>query len=230
MISFQSDSELVRQFINKLNTIEVTNFIEFNPNPSALKMQGFETPSLRLEIELEDSTTKNILISKMNTESSLWSTYVIEQGVICLVNSDWSDLLSMNALDYKDRTVLPDQFQFDQIILQSVEDKEVLANLSFDSNGESFERLLGFKANFFVDLSYNNEGVWVDGDWLPWKYSVAFKSSEDNRVENITFHLTERIGGTKWYAGSEDLGMVFNLPILIIDELAKVLKPKVITP
>ena len=230
IFSFRSDNEVIRQLISELNTIEVTDFIQFNPEPSDLQMQGFETPSLRLEIELDDSTRKNIFISKTNTESSLWSTYVTEQALICLVNSDWSNLLSTHAIDYKDRMLLPEQFQCDQIILKSVADEKILATISFESNGESFARLLGFKADFFVDLSYNDEGVWVDGDWLPWKYSISFGSSEENSAGNIAFHLTERMGGTKWYAGSEELGLVCNLPIFVIDELAKELQPERITP
>ena len=153
-----------------------------------------------------------------------------EQALICLVNSNWSDLLSIHAIDYKDRMLLPEQFQCDQIILQSEVDKKVLTTLSLESKGESFERLLGFKADFFVDLSYNDEGVWVDGDWLPWKYTIIFENFEDKNSGNVTFHLTERIGGTKWYAGSEELGLVCNLPILIIDELAKELQTEEISP
>jgi hypothetical protein len=56
---------------------------------------------------------------------------------------------------------------------------------------------------------------------LPWVYSICFQSSESEDSTPIEFNLTDRIGGTKWYAGSEDLGMVFNLPIPIIDELGK---------
>ena len=57
-----------------------------------------------------------------------------------------------------------------------------------------------------------------------------FENFEDKNSGNVTFHLTERIGGTKWYAGSEELGLVCNLPILIIDELAKELQTEEISP
>ena len=36
----------------------------------------------------------------------------------------------------------------------------------------------------------------------------------------MSFSVTEPTTGTKWFAGSEELGLVANLPITIIDELA----------
>ena len=72
-------------------------------------------------------------------------------------------------------------------------------------------RLIGFKADSFIDLSYNNEGTWVGGDWLPWKYSLRFESFEVNQANSILFNLTDRVGGTKWFAGSEELGLVCQL-------------------
>ena len=52
-------------------------------------------------------------------------------------------------------------------------------------------------------------------------FSICFKCLDSEDFTPIEFNLTDRIGGTKWYAGSEELGMVFNLPISIIDELGK---------
>ena len=102
--SFKTDFELVKAFVHKLNTIEVTNFIDFNPSPAQLAMQGFDSPQLRLMVELIDSTKRNILITKSNSETTFWSTYITDEAFTCFVNSDWSKLLSINAIDYKDRT------------------------------------------------------------------------------------------------------------------------------
>jgi hypothetical protein len=50
---------------------------------------------------------------------------------------------------------------------------------------------------------------------------LRFDSADTNDFQSIEFKLTDRVGGTKWFAGSEELGVVANLPITIIDELAK---------
>ena len=219
--SFLSDTDAVRQFIHNLNAIEVTNFLHFNPSPLILNQQGLDRPRFSLEIEQEDSTRTSLFINKSNTETSLWNTYFTEQALICLVNSRWDQLLSVKAIDFKDRRLLPTQFESSQVVLKSLNDNKVLFTFTQASMGEAYERLIGFKADSFIDLSYNNEGTWVGGDWLPWKYSLRFESFEVNQANSILFNLTDRVGGTKWFAGSEELGLVCNLPISIIDELAK---------
>ena len=68
----------------------------------------------------------------------------------------------------------------------------------------------------------------MEGDWLPWKYSICFENN--NEIKSIIFNLTDRHGATKWFAGSEELGMVCNLPISVIDELSKGLMSKPLGP
>jgi hypothetical protein len=223
--SFQSDSGVIRKFIHELNSVEVSTFTHFNPDSKTLDALGFSNPRFRLEVEQEDNTKSNILISKSNSETSLWNTYVTDQAFIGLVDTPWNKLLSVNAMNYQTRKLFPTQFRPDRIDLKKINNPEVISTLTYETKGETFERFLGFQADYFVDLSYNNEGIWVDGDWLPWIYSICFQSSESEGSTPMKFNLTDRIGGTKWYAGSEELGMVFNLPISIIDELGKELHP-----
>jgi len=219
--SFQSDMGVVRDFTHNLNAVEVTTITEMNPNSISVEQQGFDRPQFQLEIEENNSIRNTILISRSNSETSLWSTYVTEQSLICLVNTQWDKLLSVEAIDYRDRSLLPTHFSSDQIVLKSLSENKEIFNFTYDSSGEDYEKLLGFKAEYFVDLSFNEEGTWVDGDWLPWIYSVSFESINSNGENPIMFKLSDRIGGTKWYAGSEELGLVCNLPISIIDVLAK---------
>jgi hypothetical protein len=223
--SFQSDSDVIRKFIHELNSVEVSTFTHFNPDSKTLDALGFSNPRFRLEVEQRDNTNCKILISKSNSETSLWNTYVTDQAFIGLVDTPWNKLLSVNAIDYQARNLFPVQFRPDRIDLKTIKKPELISTLTYETKGETFERFLGFQADYFVDLSYNQEGIWVEGDWLPWVYSICFQSSESKDSTPIEFNLTDRIGGTKWYAGSEELGMVFNLPIQIIDELGKELHP-----
>jgi hypothetical protein len=223
--SFQSDSGVIRKFIHELNLVEVSTFTHFNPDSKTLDTLGFSNPRFRLEVEQEDNTKSNILISKSNSETSLWNTYATDQAFIGLVDTPWNKLLSVNAMDFQDRKLFPAQFRPDRIDLKTINNLNVISTLTYESKGEAFERFLGFQADYFVDLSYNREGIWVNGDWLPWMYSICFQRSKSEDSTPIEFNLTDRIGGTKWYAGSEELGMVFNLPISIIDELGKELHP-----
>ena len=219
--SFTADTELIRELVHNLNTLEASSFILFNPSPEDLSEQGFDHPTYSLEVEMEDSTRKTLLASKLNSETSLWSTYVSEHAFVCLVENQWDQIISTQAIDYKDRRLLPLEYQADQITIKSLQDESFAYSLTIESGGEAYQRLVDFHAASFIDLSYNNEGIWHNGDWLPWKYSLQFIPSDTNGFQPIEFQLTDRVGGTKWFAGSEELGLVANLPITIIDELAK---------
>ena len=218
--SFTADSELIRELVHNLNTLEASSFVLFNPSPDDLREQGLDNPTYSLEIEMDDSTRKTLFASKLNSETSLWNTYVSEHAFVCLVENQWDQIISTQAIDYKDRRLLPIEYQTDQIIIKSLQDESISYSLTLDSDGESYQRLIDFQAESYIDLSYNNEGIWHNGDWLPWKYSLQFIPSDTNGFQPIEFQLTDRIGGTKWFAGSEELGLVANLPITIIDELA----------
>lgn len=218
--SFTADAELIRELVHNLNTLEASSFVLFNPSPDDLKEQGLNNPTYSLEVEMDDSTRKTLFASKLNSETSLWNTYVSEHAFVCLVENQWDQIISTKAMDYKDRRLLPIEYQTDQIIIKSLQDESISYSLTVETDGESYQRLVDFQAESYIDLSYNHEGIWHNGDWLPWKYSVQFIPSDTNGFQPIEFQLTDRIGGTKWFAGSEELGLVANLPITIIDELA----------
>ena len=218
--SFTADSELIRELVHNLNTLEASSFVLFNPSPDDLKEQGLNNPTYSLEVEMDDSTRKTLFASKLNSETSLWNTYVSEHAFVCLVENQWDQIISTKAMDYRDRRLLPIEYQTDQIIIKSLQDESISYSLTVETDGESYQRLVDFQAESYIDLSYNHEGIWHNGDWLPWKYSVQFIPSDTNGFQPIEFQLTDRIGGTKWFAGSEELGLVANLPITIIDELA----------
>ncbi len=228
--TFQADLSVIVELIHNLNMVEVKDFILFSPDQSAFRMHGFEQPQLKLEIEQMDTTRQNLLISKSNIESSLWNTYITEQALICLVNTQWNELISTRAINFKNRELLPDQFISDRVVLNSITEKENLHIFSYETDGEAYDRIMEFQAESFIELSYNDEGVWVEGDWLPWKYSVEFQNNAENGVNSILFNLTDRYGATKWFAGSPELGLVCNLPISVIDELSKGLNSKPLEP
>ena len=54
---------------------------------------------------------------------------------------------------------------------------------------------------------------WIHGDEL------SFLNSEMNETKEIKFHLSERKGATTWYGGDPENGLIFKLPLNIIDKI-----------
>ena len=164
-----------------------------------------------------------MLISKSNSESSLWNTYIVNQALVCLVNTQWDKLLSTKLSDFQSRELLPANFFTEQINFKNLETNETIFKFSEDQDSFSFSNIENLRAESFIDSKYNEEGVWINGDWLPWKYSLSFQGNGEKDFPEIIFLLTEQQGATKWYSGFKQLNLVFNLPVSIIDELFKVL-------
>ena len=134
--SFRSDSDIIRKFIHELNSVEVSTFTHFDPDSKTLDALGFTNPRFRLEVEQQDNTKSNILISKSNSETSLWNTYVTDQAFIGLVDTQWNKLLSVNAIDYQDRKLFPAQFRPDQIDLKTIHNSKVISTLTYDEKAK----------------------------------------------------------------------------------------------
>ena len=228
--SFEADFPTINEFLHKLNTVEVTTFTAFNPTPSQLIEQGLNRPELKLEIDFKDSTRENVLISRSNSESSLWNTYVINQAIICLVNTPWNHLLSTNRMEFKNRNLLPQDFRCDQIILKRKDPEEIILEHSLKSDIQTLKNIQSFRAKSFIDSSFNDDGVWIEGDWLPWKYSIQFLSTDQHDSSSFVFELSERQGADKCYAGCEKLGVICSLPISIIDDLFNLIRSQTPTP
>lgn len=223
-ISFDAENQAVQDLLEKLNLIEITNFMFFDPTPKELSENGFEKPEYRLEIEHEDTTRQNVLISKSHQDSSYWKTYVIDQSLVCLVNENWGNLLKTKALGFRKRTLLPSAFLPDCITLAALDHDLGALVTKTPSDGETFERLLDFRVERFIESSFEHEGAWIGGDWVPWKYSLKFERTETETPSSIEFFLSDRLGASTWYAGSKELGIISTLPIHLIDEISDLLK------
>lgn len=219
--SFEADNDVISNFLHQLNRVEAMNFTFFDPTAEILSAEGFDEPRFRLEVEQVDSTRQNLLINRSNADSSFWKTYATEQALICLVDAPWDKLLSTQSMIFKSRNVLPRNYNTERIVFELLDEKIVLHDFARELDGESFDRVNEFRAESFVELSFNDEGVWMEGDWLPWKYRLTFVNSEVFDRMETTFLLTKKTGAGRWLAGSAELGLVFNLPIQVIDELSK---------
>ena len=79
-LTFDADRYSIADLFSQLNTIEITDFVIFNPSASQLSADGFNVPAYRLEIDYKDSTRQSLLFSKSNNDSSFLKTFVTEQA------------------------------------------------------------------------------------------------------------------------------------------------------
>lgn len=219
--SFEIDISSIKDFLRSLNQIEVNKFVSFNPDLKEIQKFGFDEPSFEISITNRDNSKQSVLICETGEQSSLWKTYISDQSLICLVEANWPDILITDRLHYRRKNLVsPDSKPSKIILKENANSQEKVVSL--EEGDTSFQALSNFNAEEFIHEGFNKEGAWVEGDWVPWKYSISFVDDSGD-IKN-RFFISERKGATSWFGGSEDFGLTFKLPINIIDELSEVIK------
>ena len=218
---FEADYESIAELMRTLNTVEVKSFLSFNPSVEEMEEYGVKVPKYEIQITNSDTSQQTILICDSVDQSSLWKTFLSDQSLICIIEYPWSETLNRKGLHYHKKELMKNFESYTLVNLTKIDGNNTKA-LTLSESNQSFEVIRKFSASEFIQDKFNNEGAWVSGDWVPWKYLLVFKHL--NGDEDIEFHLSEKTGATSWYGGSELLGLTFNLQIQLIDEMSKLVK------
>ena len=217
----EADFESIAELMRNLNTVEIKNFLSFNPSEEEMEQYGISFPKYEIQVTNSDTSQQTILICDSVDQSSLWKTFLSDQSLICTVEYPWSEILSRKGLYYRKKLLVTNFPDYTLANLTQIDGNDT-QSLTLSESNQTFEVIRRFTASEFIQDRFNNEGAWVSGDWVPWKYKLTFESQ--NNEEKVEFHLSERTGATSWYGGSELLGLTFNLQIQVIDEMSKLIE------
>ncbi|HBJ61020.1 MAG TPA: hypothetical protein DDY76_04725 [Opitutae bacterium] len=217
----EADFESIAELMRNLNTVEIKNFLSFNPSEEEMEQYGISFPKYEIQVTNSDTSQQTILICDSVDQSSLWKTFLSDQSLICTVEYPWSEILSRKGLHYRKKLLVTNFPDYTLANLTQIDGNDT-QSLTLSESNQTFEVIRRFTASEFIQDRFNNEGAWVSGDWVPWKYKLTFESQ--NNEEKVEFHLSERTGATSWYGGSELLGLTFNLQIQVIDEMSKLIE------
>jgi hypothetical protein len=224
-IEVESEKESIETFVRSLNQIRVNEFLAFNPNQDYLTANGFSSPKYILNIHKLDSTKQTILISESIEDASLSKIYNSEQSLVCLVDVNLVGILTTDSLPFRTKSVLPNDSSISAYDISTTDNQEVI--YSSDRNSTELENnfISSFRVEAYISDKFKNDGAWVEGDWVPWKYKLSFTGSSTDDAK-YDFFLSEKKGSTTWYCGSDKEDTTFNLPINIIEELSVKLEQK----
>jgi len=216
------DLQAVRETIHKLSAIEVTDYLQFNPNSDQLSEHGFDQPIFKLELEYLNSTRRTVLVSKSSDQMSLWKTLILEEGVLCLTNCEWEDMIRIEMKNYLSKNVVKLGSAISEISIQMIDDMNRSVYSTVGQDDESFNILKNIYAESIVDERMEKEGLWHNGNWHAWKYKVNFIDKNSSSPQSVL--ITEQVNTTNWFAGSLKENITFNLPIEYIDTLSSILQ------
>ena len=219
--TYPLDSAKVNDLIFSLNDIQISDLLLFNPNQDDLLEEGFITPSHTLEIEFSDSTKSLIHIDKTSDEVSFWKTFVVEKSLICLTQTNWDLILKADIKKYMTREVVKPETKFESINFSLKDDNSSVIIISKDVHGDLFETIKEITANEIVQDNLDPDGIWNDGNWLPWIYKADFYENS-----KITNSILLSKNSTNWFGGSSYSNTMFSVSPKISNSLGKLLTEK----
>ncbi len=221
----KSEKESIETFVRSLNQMRINEFLAFNPDQDDLTENGFSSPKYILNILKADSTKQTILVSESIEDASLSKIYNSEQSLVCLVDVNLIGILTTDSLPFRTKSLLPNDSSISAYDISTTDNQEVIYSSDRNSTELGNNFISSFKVETYISNKFKNDGAWVGGDWVPWKYKLRFTSSSTKDAKH-DFFLSEKKGATTWYCGSDKEGTTFNLPINIIEELSDKLEQK----
>ena len=76
------------------------------------------------------------------------------------------------------------------------------------------------KVDSFLNNKGKIDGTWNDGDWVPWRYNLAF-NQDNNRSTNQGFsiHTSDILKTNELIGKFHDNNVTFKLPIKLVNQI-----------
>ena len=213
-----ADRDKIQSFFRELNSVSIEKFLTTSIDEKTKEKFKIDDPIYRINTLNKNSIYKTYYLSMMKDTEQMWAVIDKEKSLICLVQNDFNKILNIDSLTFRDKNLLPDNFISNLITIEKY-DSNTSLRVDTSKSSEKDNSLLNFKAETFINSDFLDDGTWIEGDWIPWEYELSFLNSEMNKTKAIKFHLSERKGANTWYGGDPENGLIFKLPLNIIDKI-----------
>ena len=213
------DIENINALIQKLNTIEIKEFLSFNPTQLELKSMSDIDNNYLIQIINDDTEVKTIVINKNILNASLWKTFILEDSLLCLVDEDLNEVLDLMVYQLRNRQILQN-CKIKDVTIFDLESNNTMVSLKEDFQNSIINEFQNFKVQSFINNKGKNDGTWSDGDWVPWRYKFKFNNNDNiaNNTEPMIL-ISEILGGNKLLGKFTDDNLTFNASENLINQI-----------
>ena len=127
-------------------------------------------------------------------------------------------LLNINPLTFRNKSLLPKNFVSNFVSIEKY-DSNTSIKIDTSQSTKDDNSLLNFRAETFINSYFLEDGTWIEWRLDSWEYNLSFRNSEGNNSNEKEFRLSERKGANTWYGGDPVNGLIFKLPLNLIDLL-----------
>ena len=213
-----ADRNKIQSFLRELNSASIEQFLTTSIDEKSREEFKVDDPIYRINILYQNSKSNSYYLSRMQDTEQMWTVIDQNQSIICLVQTNFNKLLDINPLTFRNKSLLPKNFVSNFVSIEKY-DSNTSIKIDTSQSTKDDNSLLNFRAETFINSYFLEDGTWIEGDWIPWEYNLSFRNSEDNNSNEKEFRLSERKGANTWYGGDPVNGLIFKLPLNLIDLL-----------
>jgi hypothetical protein len=210
--------EDIKAFFREMNSATIDQFLSTKIDDKVLTNLNIGEPVYTLNVKSSDSSTNSYYFNRTTDEDKMWTVIDQNNELVCLIQKDFNKLLKITSIHFRTKNLLDKKFTPSSILLHNYDNNK---SFSIDCNGtKAIEPLNNLSAETFLDNDFSLDGTWVNGDWIPWKYSLSFSEYGQGDFSGIKFLLSDRKGAGTWYGGDPKSELIFQFPINVIDSLS----------
>lgn len=214
----KADVEDIKTFFREMNSATVDQFLSTKIDEKVLTNLNIGEPVYKLNVKSSDSSTNSYFFNRTTDEDKMWTVIDQKNGLVCLIQKDFNKLLKITSINFRTKNLLDEKFIPGIIMLHNYDNNK---SFSIECNRtETTEPLNNLSAETFLDNAFSEDGTWVNGDWIPWKYSLSFSEHDKKDFSGTKFLLSDRKGAGTWYGGDPKSELIFQFPINVIDSLS----------
>ena len=214
----KADVEDIKAFFREMNSATIDQFLSTKIEEKVLTNLNIGEPVYTLNVKSSDSSTNSYYFNRTTDEDKMWTVIDQNNELVCLIQKDFNKLLKITSINFRTKNLLDEKFNPSSILLHNYDNNK---SFSIDCNGtKAIEPLNNISAETFLDNDFSLDGTWVNGDWIPWKYSLSFSEYGQGDFSGIKFLLSDRKGAGTWYGGDPKSELIFQFPINVIDSLS----------
>ena len=218
--NYEGDTIKINGLIEKLNALEIKEFLLFNPTISLTENSPNDNSQLTIKVTMQDTTQKTLIITKNDNDASLWKTLIKEDSILCLIDENWDEIAGKEIYDYKSRKIFQKFPKIDAVkMIQNETNSSITLNEK--NNIEVVSNILAnFRVSEYINELSQIDGTWNKGDWVPWNTHIDIVYDESlKKLQRIS--ISENIDD-KYYLGNfDDNNLTFKITDIEFNSLIK---------
>ena len=192
-----------------LYDIRIEQLLDSKENTLLTEVRKLNEKEFNLLLTYENNQTIDVTIIEDNSPNNYYKSILHDNDKTAYLSIPSISIFDTSIFKFKEKinSELITKSEWIDITLQRDSNQTIIH--SSKNNQNINEIKTEFIVKKYLDNPYEETGVWVSGDWIPWKYKINFRDTNEDL--HLTLSLSSLKDSNTWIAGNADNNHTFIL-------------------